>query len=82
VPLPGIVVAVRVSTYHDVGRRSAEGDRTSPSLRRVGPCAPRCCCRVRDDEARRVGESFVRGRNATLDGVGVSGDRPCAYPLP
>ena len=23
-----------------------------------------------------MGESFVRGRNATLDGIGVSGDRP------
>jgi hypothetical protein len=82
VPLPSIVVAGRVSTYHDVGRRSAEGDRTSPSLRRVGLCAPRRCSWVRDDEARREGESFVRGRNATLDGVGVSGNRLCAYPLP
>lgn len=41
-PLLGVVV-VRVSTYHDVGRRSAEADPVSLSLRRVGLCASRRC---------------------------------------
>jgi hypothetical protein len=73
-------VAVRVSTYHDVGRRSVEGDRVSPSLWRAGLWEPRHCCL--EDEAWREGESFVGVRKAALDGVGVSGARPWAYPLP
>jgi hypothetical protein len=80
-PLSGIVVVARVSTYHDVGRRSVEGDRVSLSFRRAGLCAPRCRCLVREDEERRGGESFVGVRKAVLDGVGVSGARPLAYPL-
>ena len=75
-------MASRVSTYHDVGRRSVEGDRVSPSLRGAGLCAPRRCCFAREDEARREEESFVGVRKAALDGVGVSGARPWAYPLP
>ena len=75
-------MAVRVSSYHEVGRRSVEGDRVSPSLRRAGLCAPRDCCSTREDEARREEESFVRVPKAALDGVGVSGARPWAYPLP
>ena len=74
-------MAARVSTCHDVGRRSAEGDRASLSFRRAGLCAPRRCCLPREDEARREGELFVGVRNAALDGVGVSGARPLANPL-
>ena len=75
-------MAVRVRVYHDVGRRSFEGDRVSPSLRRAGLCEPRRCCSAREDKVWREGESFVGLRKAALDGVGVSGTRPWAYPFP
>ena len=75
-------MASRVSTNHDVGRRSVEGDRALPSLRRAGLCAPRRCFTARENEALREGESFVGVRKAALDGVGVNGARPWAYPLP
>jgi hypothetical protein len=74
-PLPGIVVVARASTYHDVGRRSGEADRVSSSLGRVGLIAPRRC-RGREDEAPTKGDSSVGGRKAALDGVGVRGAKP------